>query len=167
MTPRLRMYAAVALVCILTLVVAMSARGQASTNTRSLGDQLRLRYDVVALRDGLGLVPRQPKGDIRLIEIRNGGVAINGNTVSALEARERLGQDADLILRATYLDASAQRVRYGKAGDRERGDQSDGREQRSHGQEEPRFGVAPRHEKPDESRGGVQKSEPEGVVSER
>jgi len=114
MTVRSRMYAAVACAAVLTFVVAIFVHGQASANTRSLGDQLRLRYDVVALRDGLGLVPRQPRGDIRLIEIRNGAVAINGNTVSALEARERLGQDADLILRVTYLDASALRELAGE-----------------------------------------------------
>ncbi len=109
MTVRSRMYAVVACAAVLTFAAAIFVHGQASTDTRSLGDQLRVRYDVVALRDGLGLVPRQPRGDIRLIEIRNGAVAINGNTVSALEARERLGQDADLILRVTYLDASALR----------------------------------------------------------
>jgi hypothetical protein len=102
-------YAAFTCAGVLTFLAVLLLHGQDSADARNLGDQLRSRYDVVALRDGVALVPRQPRGDIRLIEIRNGGVAINGDMVSAREARERLGQDADLILRVTYLDASAQR----------------------------------------------------------
>ena len=85
----------------------MFVRGQAASNLTNLRNQLRQRYDIVALRDGLGLVPRQPIGDVRLIEIRNGGVAINGETVTAREARAQLGKDAELILRVTYLDSAA------------------------------------------------------------
>jgi hypothetical protein len=101
-------YAFIACAGILTFIAAMSVRGQAAPDAASLGDQLRLRYDVVGLRDGVGLVPRQPQADIRLIEIRNGGVAINGDTVSAAEVRQRLGRDAEMILRVTYLDAAGQ-----------------------------------------------------------
>jgi hypothetical protein len=112
MTPRWRWrtYAVLACAAVLAFGAALSVHGQASSsNAQRLRDQLRPRYDIVMLRDGVGLVPRQPEGDVRLIEIRNGGVAINGTTVSAREMREQLGQDADLILRITYLDAAAQR----------------------------------------------------------
>ena len=109
MKTRWSRYAAFACAGVLAFLAVILLHGQDSANARNLGDQLRSRYDIVALRDGVALVPRQPRGDIRLIEIRNGGVAINGDTVSAREARERLGQDADLILRVTYLDASGQR----------------------------------------------------------
>lgn len=83
---------------------AIGAFGQGSPNVKALRDELLARYDIVALRDGLALVPSRPKGDIRLIEVRNGGVAINGTAVSASELRQRLGQDSDAILRVTYLD---------------------------------------------------------------
>jgi hypothetical protein len=89
--------------------MVMTARGQTSSDTSSLRTQLRSRYDILALKDGVGLVPHQRNGNIRLIEIRNGGVAINGSTVSARELRERLGKDAEPVLRVTYLSASAQR----------------------------------------------------------
>lgn len=108
MTTQLR-YVIVACAVLLTLSAAMFVLGQTSSNITNLRDQLRQRYDVVTLRNGVGLVPHQRNRDIRLIEIRNGGVAINGDAVTAREARERLGQDAELILRVTYLDASAQR----------------------------------------------------------
>ena len=108
MTSRLRNLV-IACAVLLTFSAAMFVRGQAASNITNLRDQLRQRYDIVALQDGLGLVPRQPIGDVRLIEIRNGGVAINGDTVTAREARAQLGKDAELILRVTYLDAAALR----------------------------------------------------------
>lgn len=84
------------------------AYGQTSLPIANLREQLRARYDIVALQNGIGLVPHQRQGDVRLIEVRDGVVAINGNPVTAREARQRLGKDADLIFRVTYLDASAQ-----------------------------------------------------------
>jgi hypothetical protein len=108
MTSRLRNLI-IAFAVLLIFSAAMFVRGQASSNIANLHDQLRQRYDIVALRAGLGLVPRQPTGDIRLIEIRDGGVAINGDAVTAREARARLGKDAELILRLTYLDSAALR----------------------------------------------------------
>lgn len=94
---------------LLTFGVAPFVDGQNSSNVAALRNQVRARYDVIALRDGVGLVPHEPSGDIRLIEIRNGVVSINGNAITSREARERLGQDAEIILRVTYLDSSALR----------------------------------------------------------
>jgi hypothetical protein len=108
MNTRLK-YLVVVCAVLLTFSGAMFVLGQTSSNITNLRDQLRQRYDVVALRDGVGLVPHQRNSDIRLIEIRNGVVAINGDALTAREARERLGPDAELILRVTYLDAAAQR----------------------------------------------------------
>lgn len=106
MMPRCR-YAILASVVVLTFSAALFLCGQASSNITNLRDQLRQRYDIVALRNGLALVPHQPNADVRLIEIRNGVVAINGDAVTAREARQRLRNDADLVLRVTYLDAAA------------------------------------------------------------
>ena len=78
-------------------------------NVASLRQELRAHYDIVALPDELALVPRQRSADIKIIEIRDGTVAINGNALTAREARQRLGKDADLIFRVTYLDPAAQR----------------------------------------------------------
>jgi hypothetical protein len=109
MTKPLKTYLLIACASFLALGGAILVYGQTVNQVANLRTQLRARYDIVALQDGLGLVPHQRQGDIRLIEIRNGGVAINGNAVSAREAREQLGRDADLIFRVTYLDGSAQR----------------------------------------------------------
>ena len=110
MTQGTRRFVAALLPVILSFCGATGVFGQTSANAKSLRDELRTRYDIVALRDGVGFVPVRPKDDIRLIEVRNGVVAINGNAVSASELRTRLGQDSDLILRVTYLDVAAERA---------------------------------------------------------
>jgi hypothetical protein len=109
LTRRSKKFVALACASLLALSIAIIVHGQTSPSAANLREQLRARYDIVALQDGVGLVPHRREGGIRLIEIRNGGVAINGNAVSAREARERLGRDTDLILRVTYLDIAAQR----------------------------------------------------------
>ncbi len=83
---------------------------QSPSDLSQLRAQLRARFDLVALQDGLALVPRQPDAGIRIVEIRDGTVAINAVPVTARELRDRVGRDADPILRVTYLDAAAQRA---------------------------------------------------------
>ncbi len=98
-----------ALVLVFGALLAASADGRQRDDARDLRDDLRARYDILALQNGVGLVPRDRNSDIRLIEIRDGAVAINGNTVTGRELRDRVGGDADLILRVSYLSAAEQR----------------------------------------------------------
>ena len=56
-----------------------------------------------AAAGGVALTPKSPRGDVRLIEISD-TIAINGVQVSGRELRERVGADADTILRLSYLD---------------------------------------------------------------
>jgi hypothetical protein len=95
--------------CATALVVVAGAavlRSQ-TTSVEDLRQQLRERYDIVSLQDGIGLVPLRHGGDVRLIEIRDGAVSINGSAVTARDLRQRLGRDADLVIRVTYLDTAA------------------------------------------------------------
>lgn len=137
---RRKRYSVVAFVGLLVLAGALVLQAQAPCDTArsvapgatpeaaQIGRQLRERYDIVALQGGVGLVPHRlpptgaevPNAAIRLIEIRDGTVSINGEAVTARELRTRLGangalfaRDADLILRVTYLDAAAQRELVG------------------------------------------------------
>ena len=105
----MRRHTVAMLAVIFVLGGAIAAFGQTPASVNSLRDELRIRYDIVALRDGVGLVPLRSRDDIRLIEVRNGVVAINGSTISANELRTRLGQDSDAVLRLTYLDSAALR----------------------------------------------------------
>ncbi len=69
----------------------------------ALRERVQARYDVVPLSDGIALRPKTRSGDVRLIEIADGSININGSTVSGRELRERLKNDADAILRLSYL----------------------------------------------------------------
>lgn len=85
---------------------ALAVRAQAP-DTAPLRAQLAERYNIVPLQNGLALTPLKPGGSVRLIEIKDGVISLNGDVVSARDLRQRLGGDADLLLRVTYLDAAA------------------------------------------------------------
>ena len=103
---------ALTIVLALALGTAVYAQGDAAADLRT---QLRDRYDVLSLQDGVGLVPRSRDAGIRIIEIRSGAVSIDGMTATGDQLRMRLGADADLILRVSYLDAAQQRQLAGDA----------------------------------------------------
>lgn len=109
MTPSRRNYAFIACVGLLALGLAMLLHGQSGSDVASLRQDLRAHYRIVALQDELALVPVERNSDIKIVEIRDGVVSINGTALTAREARQRLGKDADLIFRVTYLDPAAQR----------------------------------------------------------
>ena len=110
MTPQRRTTTArLALVLVFGALLAASVDGRQRDDARDLRDDLRQRYDILALQNGVGLVPRDRNSDIRLIEVRDGAVAINGDTVTGRELRDRVGRDADVILRVSYLSAAEQR----------------------------------------------------------
>ncbi|HEY6361712.1 MAG TPA: polymer-forming cytoskeletal protein [Vicinamibacterales bacterium] len=94
---------------LLVAAFALTLHAQPSGDVSELRDRLRERYDVVALQNGIGLVPRQPDARVSIIQIRDGAVTINGQELTGGELRERLGADADLVLRASYLGAAQQR----------------------------------------------------------
>ena len=73
---------------------------------QALRARIEQRYDVVPLSRGVALRPKSTRDDVRLIEIAD-TIAINGVPVSGRELRERVGADADAILRLSYLDAKA------------------------------------------------------------
>ena len=72
---------------------------------RALRERLERRYDIVALSDGVGLRPKSGGGDVRLIEVTAGAVLVNGSAVTGRELRDRLGDDAEPVLRLSYLSA--------------------------------------------------------------
>lgn len=94
-----------------TLVVAQDV----TDDERALRTRIEDRFDVVPLSDGIALRPKKRRGDVRLIEISGGVIAINGVLVSGRELRDRVGEDADPILRLSYLSAEQRRGLFGGA----------------------------------------------------
>jgi hypothetical protein len=87
----------------------VQAAGQAATgDQRALRERLEQRYDVVLLSGGVGLRPKTRMDDVRLIEVTD-TIALNGVPVTGRELRDRVGADADAILRLSYLDPDARR----------------------------------------------------------
>jgi hypothetical protein len=103
---------------VLTLAVAIAAAvvhaavQVGGDEPQTLRARIEQRYDVVPLSSGLALRPKSPRAGVRLIEISD-TIAINGVAVSGRELRERVGADADAILRLSYLDAKALRDLFG------------------------------------------------------
>jgi hypothetical protein len=96
------------------LTVALMARTayivHAQTATAAeLRVQLSSRYDIVALQQGIALVPKTANPRVRLIQVINGAVTVDGDTLTAAQLRDRLGADAGPIVQLTYLSASEQR----------------------------------------------------------
>ena len=96
------------------LTVALMARTayivHAQTATAAeLRTQLSSRYDIVALQQGIALVPKTANPRVRMIQVVNGAVSVDGDTLTAAQLRDRLGADAAPIVQLTYLSAAEQR----------------------------------------------------------
>ena len=93
------------LVLVTLLFNGPAPRAQARPEERrALREQLEQRYDVVPLSDGVGLRPKS-RGEVRLVEVTAGTILVNGAVVTGRELRDRLGADADAVLRLSYLSA--------------------------------------------------------------
>lgn len=109
MTRQWTMRSRLSAVILLCMALGVAVQARQREDTADLRNRLRERYDVLSLQDGIGLVPRARDAGIRIIEVRNGTVSVDGQALSGGEVRTRLGADADLILRITYLNAADQR----------------------------------------------------------
>src|SRR5688572_16971391 len=103
-----RSTAFLAMLAISAAVVQAAGQRPAADEQRALRERLEQRYDVVLLSGGVGLRPKARMDDVRLIEITD-TIALNGVPVSGRELRDRVGADADSILRLSYLDPDARR----------------------------------------------------------
>jgi hypothetical protein len=84
----------------------------ASVSAQSHVDELRTRLEprfvVVPIANGIVLTPRF-KTSTRSVEVSESTIAIDGAPVTGRELQERLGDDAELVLQVSYLDAAARR----------------------------------------------------------
>ena len=81
---------------------------QARTDGQDLGSRARQRFQILPLRNGVALMPRF-RSAVRSIEISGGTIAVDGDTVTGAELRQKLGPDTDLVLQLSYLDPSSLR----------------------------------------------------------
>ena len=106
-------------IAVLTLVLALATANVASPQQAERDDlrsRVEDRYNVVPLADGIALTPKNRTRDVRLIEISQGIITINGTPVSGRELKDRLGDDAEIILPLSYLTTEQRRELFGGPG---------------------------------------------------
>ena len=91
---------------------AQAPGSPAQDGTDVLRQQIERRFEVLPLRDGIALRPRSIIRDVRLIELTDRTIAIDGAAVTGPELRNRLGEDAELVLQLSYLTAEARRALF-------------------------------------------------------
>src|SRR3954469_25891640 len=92
--------------CLTTIVAVLTVSLGAQElrpEDRALRTDLESRYDVVPLSNGIGLRPKASNSEVRLIEVSD-AVSVNGVVVTGRELRDRVGADAEKILKLSYLD---------------------------------------------------------------
>jgi cytoskeletal protein CcmA (bactofilin family) len=97
----------------LPLVSAAVAQETPAVQGQELRRQIESRYQVVPIRGGVVLTPRESRRGVRAIEVSGDAVAINGERVNPQIARDWLGEDARLILPLLDLDPAARRELFG------------------------------------------------------
>lgn len=95
----------IAFALLMNAAAALYAQAPSAAEVR---DRLQKQYEVVTLQQGIALVPRRTDAGVKLIQIVNGVITVDGEPVSGSELRNRIGADADLVLQASYLDAAGQ-----------------------------------------------------------
>jgi len=110
------------LTAAIAALVALVPAGRDRLSAQDTGpvDALRRdvgrRFDVLPLQNGVALRPRDGGARVRSIEVTDGTIAIDGAPVTGAELRARLGADAELVLRVSYLDAAARQQLAGQTG---------------------------------------------------
>ena len=91
---------------ILLMLAVIAASAQSHVD--ELRTRLEPRFEIVPIANGIVLTPRF-RTSIKSVEVSDSTIAIDGAPVTGRELRERLGNDADLVLQVSYLDAAARR----------------------------------------------------------
>jgi len=96
-------------------VTLVARQGATDEQLRALRSRVEARFDVVPITGGIALTPKARMSDVRMIEVSDRGIAINGTSVTGSELRERVGSEAESILRLSYLDAAARQSLFAPA----------------------------------------------------
>jgi hypothetical protein len=73
-------------------------------DTSKLKARVDERWRAIPLQNGLLLVPRRPSTLFKGVELtHDGAIAIDGRIVTGVDLQNRLGADADVVLRLSYL----------------------------------------------------------------
>jgi hypothetical protein len=82
----------------------------------ALRAQIENRYQVQEVPGGILLLPKYGNVQVQNVTITDDGIAVNGQPVTGPELRAMVAEDADAIVRLTYLDADDRRILFGIGG---------------------------------------------------
>jgi hypothetical protein len=91
---------------ILLMLVVLGASAQGRVD--ELRPRLEARFEIAPIANGVVLTPRF-RTSVKSVELLDSAIAIDGSPVTGPELRKRLGNDADLVIQASYLDSDARR----------------------------------------------------------
>lgn len=83
---------------------------EARPDLRELRARAERRFQIIEVRRGMLLVPKAEPSRARTVELNDGQVLVDGAPVTGRELRDRLGEDADLVLQLSFLDAAGRRA---------------------------------------------------------
>jgi hypothetical protein len=90
------------------LIVLAVLAGSAQADLEGMRSKLASRFEMLPLANGIVLTPRF-KTSVKSVELSEKTIAIDGTPVTGAELRERLGDDADIVIQLSYLDSAARR----------------------------------------------------------
>jgi hypothetical protein len=91
------------------LMVLAVLSGSAQSDLEGLRKNLESRFEILPIASGVVLTPRF-RTSVKSIEVSNSAIAIDGAPVTGGELRDRLGNDADIVLQFSYLDGDTRRA---------------------------------------------------------
>jgi hypothetical protein len=112
-----RRYRLAALLAVALIAAGAGERVAAQTSApQTLRQQVERRFDVLTVQDGLVLKPKSPTRGTRWVEVTGGTITVNGAPVSGAELRDKLGDDADVVMQLSYVDPAARAAMFRDAG---------------------------------------------------
>jgi hypothetical protein len=105
-----------ACVAAATPAIAQEASVAADTGLDELRSRIEQRFQVVTLRRGVVLVPKEAQPSFSNIEIGDdGAVLVDGAPVTGRELRSRVGVNADVVAQLSFLSAARRRALFAPA----------------------------------------------------
>jgi hypothetical protein len=114
---RVALTAALAVLVTLPMVYediafAQDAPDQQQRQQQTLRREIEQRFEVLPLRSSVVLTPKRGNRRVRSIEVTENAINVDGAPATGGELREKLGADADLVLKLSYLERSARQTLF-------------------------------------------------------
>jgi hypothetical protein len=103
-----------ALVAAASVGAGLSAQAPPAENA-ALRQQIERRFEVLVLSDRLLLRPRSSGSAVRVVELGDSTIVIDGSPATGQEVRDKLGADADAVFQLNYMTMAQRRALFGAA----------------------------------------------------